>query len=340
MKTEYKVHGQIPQRKEYVDGITAFVEERKKACAKQREMRVLSEDSESLRQAYIQTLGYPLNEYASMAEGTPSCTSETVFEGKEIKIYRLQLEVYQGLKLYGMLFVPEKVLEKNALMLALHGAKGSPECIGAVEEESTNYNSFVRRLLKNGAVVFAPQTLIWNEAHEGDCYDRVSLDLTLKQCGGSIVSLELFCLKRALDYFCAQSWIDETRVGVAGMSYGGMYTLALSAIDTRIKATLCCGYFNDRTQIRFSDWAHFDQASICLDAEQAMLILPRDLYIEVGKKDTTFPVESALQEIEKLKKYAKQKGVDGHLTVRVHEGGHEVDKDNDGCFFMHEILKV
>ena len=71
-----------------------------------------------------------------------------------------------------------------------------------------------------------------------------------------------------------------------------------------------------------------------------MLILPRDLYIEVGKKDTTFPVESALQEIEKLKKYAKQKGVDGHLTVRVHEGGHEVDKDNDGCFFMHEILKV
>ena len=96
MKTEYKVHGQIPQRKEYVDGITAFVEERKKACAKQRETRVLSGDSESLRQAYIQTLGYPLNEYASMAGGTPFCASETVFEGKDIKIYRLQLEVSQG----------------------------------------------------------------------------------------------------------------------------------------------------------------------------------------------------------------------------------------------------
>ena len=36
---------------------------------------------------------------------------------KKVKIYRLQLEVYQGLKLYGMLFVPEKVLEKNALVV-------------------------------------------------------------------------------------------------------------------------------------------------------------------------------------------------------------------------------
>ena len=282
MKTEYRVHGQIPQLKEYIDGITAFVEQRKKACEKQREMRLLSEDTETLRQAYIQTLGYPLTDYASLVNGTPSCSSETVFEGKDVKIYRLQLEVYQGLKLYGMLFVPEKIVEKNALIFALHGAQGTPECIGAVEEESTNYNSIVRRLLKDGALVFAPQTLVWNEVNESEKYDRVALDFSLKQCGGSIVSLELFCLRRAIDYFCAQSWIDETRIGVAGMSYGGMYTLALSAIDTRIKATLCCSYFNDRTQIRFSDWVHFGQASVCLDAEQAMLILPRDLYIEVG----------------------------------------------------------
>ena len=146
-------------------------------------------------------------------------------------------------------------------------------------------------------------------------------------------------MKRALDYFCAQTWIDEKRIGVAGMSYGGMYTLALSAVDTRIKATLCCGYFNDRTQIRFSDWAHFGQANVCLDAEQAMLILPRDLYIEVGEKDMTFPIQTAMKEIEKLKKYAKEKGVDKHLTVHIHGGGHEVDKDNGGCLFLWEALK-
>ena len=338
MATEYKIHGRISQRKEYLDGVKAWVEERKTFCAKQRETRILSEEKELLRAEYIKTLGYPLTEYELESKESVTCQAEQIVDGKNIKIYRLQLLVRKGLKLYGMLFVPEKLSDKNALIFALHGAKGSPETIGAVGSDSTNYNTFVRRLLKDNCVVFAPQTLIWNEVHEGDSYDRTALDFSLKQCGGSIVSLELFCLKRALDYFCEQSWIDSGRIGVAGMSYGGMYTLALSSIDTRVRATLCCGYFNDRTNIRFSDWAHFGQGCVCLDAEQAMLILPRDLYIEVGEKDATFPIEFAVKEIEKLQRYAEKKGQSKHLTVHIHEGGHEVDKGNGGCAFMHKKL--
>jgi hypothetical protein len=51
-------------------------------------------------------------------------------------------------------------------------------------------------------------------------------------------------------------------------------------------------------------------------------------------------VEERKEACAKLRAYAKQKGVEGHLRTHVHAGTHEVDREDGGIHFMHEILGV
>jgi len=44
--------------------------------------------------------------------------------------------------------------------------------------------------------------------------------------------------RRAMDYLATRSEIDTTRIGVIGLSMGGMMTFVLSAIDTRIQVSV------------------------------------------------------------------------------------------------------
>jgi dienelactone hydrolase len=46
--------------------------------------------------------------------------------------------------------------------------------------------------------------------------------------------------RRALDYLATRDEIDRGRVGALGLSMGGLMTLALSAVDARVKAAVPC----------------------------------------------------------------------------------------------------
>jgi len=98
-------------------------------------------------------------------------------------------------------------------------------------------------------------------------------------------------LMRLVDHLSNDQRIDAARIGCAGLSGGGLQTLALAAVDTRIQAAVVSGYFygvRESLQVLNSNcmcnlvpnlWQDFDMGDI------GALIAPRGLFIETGDKD-------------------------------------------------------
>lgn len=237
--------------------------------------------------------------------------------------------------MYGILFVRDKE-NKRPLVIAQHGGLGTPEmCSGFFDSE--NYNDMTRRILQKDVNVFCPQLYLWDQQRFGHgTPDRTSLDNSLKHMGSSIAAVELDGLMKCIDWLSALSWVDAERIGMIGLSYGGFYTLYLTALDKRIKAALCSCYFNDRTYYSNSDWSWFGSANMFEDAEVALLIFPRKLWIQVADNDELFHVSSAKKEFERLEKYYENMPTQLHLEV--FPGVHEFSKSDAGIDFVVQEL--
>ena len=140
---------------------------------------------------------------------------------------------FGDLKFYGIYF--EQTMQPSAapFVFGFHGGDGTPEMVSSIHFNSSNYRHLVRRMTDRGANVFAPQFLLWSVANYGNKYDRLLIDGKLKQLGGSITAMELYFLQGALDYFLSQEQVNAEKIGVAGLSYGGMYALHLAARPAR-----------------------------------------------------------------------------------------------------------
>jgi fermentation-respiration switch protein FrsA (DUF1100 family) len=64
--------------------------------------------------------------------------------------------------------------------------------------------------------------------------------------GSSVSAVEIYGIKRILDYFENKPFVSN--LGMIGVSYGGFYTLFTAALDTRIKATVASTMY-DMTRV-------------------------------------------------------------------------------------------
>jgi len=328
----------LKQRADYAEGVGRLVGRRVAEAAEYRRARMLKGDKEKLRREFVNMLGWPLNMPEREKLDPIAVHTEILSDFNYMKCTRYTLEILPGLPFYGILFEPLKNAS-GSFVIALHGGWGSPEIAGGLLEDSANYNHMVERIVKRGITVFAPQLLLWKTETYGTEYDRLKTDCTLKQTGGSITSLEVFCIRRSLDYFISAGRAALRHIGMIGMSYGGMYTLDTAAADKRIEATVVSCYFNDRIRYINEDYAYFNQANTFLDAETAALVLPRRLYIEIPEKDTVFDYRLALAEIERLLEYAEAENCSDSLKTKLFSGGHELDKSDGGINFLADAIR-
>jgi hypothetical protein len=335
--TKYK---NLRQRDEYIESIEGLLDQlRIKAEQNRREAFSNAESKEILRSKYIAMLGYPLTSYNSNPD--VNVKTEVLGEHDDMIVTRCQLEVLPGFWFYGILYEHKESsrTNKNAFVIAQHGGVGSPEVVGGLVLDSANYNHMVKRIISKDITVFAPQLLLWDlPFYGGKEYDRVELDTKLKQFGGSMTSLEVYCIMRCIDYFAGLDWLDESRIGMIGLSYGGMYTLYTAAADTRIKVALSSCWFNDRLKYPWPDCTYFNHANIFLDAEVASLILPRYLCIELGAFDHLFDYKNAEADIKRLTDYAERENCTNSLKTKIFAGIHEMSRLNDGVWFFLEKL--
>ncbi len=331
-------------RQEYADSIERYISVLEEASYETRERFMPSdgfaENIEKYRNDYIKMLGAPLTDYKSRV---PNVKSEYVASDDACKIYRLSIETMDNFFFYGMLMIPHGV-ERAPLAVAQHGGYGTPELCSDMHGKN-NYNHMVQRLLERGLVVFAPQLLIWNDGDALETapnydvkYDRDDIDKKLKHYGSSITALEIYNIRRSIDYLETLDCVKADKICMMGLSYGGFFTLYTMAADKRIVSGYSCGCFNDRVKFSTVDWTWKNSGNTFHDAEIAGLCAPRRLYLEVGKTDDVFDYHSAVNEAPRVEKYFAALNASQNICFHVWDGGHKVNAEDDGLdFFLKEI---
>lgn len=331
---EEEVIKDTPARAAYKAGIDGFIENAR-ACAEKERGRYLTPEKllkkrDFYKKAFVDMLGFPLS--CPPASGKTDMKKTFVVKDKNVNIFRMRLEI-AGIPLYGILLEQENKDAQTPFVVCLHGGQGTPEMICGMHLGSANYNQLARRLTDRGCSVFCPQLLLWDTQRYGNVFDRKDIDAKLKQLGGSVTALELYLLSRAIDCF-AENGICGKRLGVAGLSYGGMYALHLAAYDERICACLAEGQFNDRFRYSWTDWSYRGALKKFGDAEVAALICPRALAVCVGSNDELFCAETAKAEAEGVKPFYKTFGKENNFVFYVFEGVHEADRGDRGINFL------
>ena len=290
----------------------------------------------------INMLGRPLTEYPSEL---PTNVERVLLDEDELgTTERLWIEVLPGVWSYGLLFVPRGE-GKFPYINAYHGGGGTCEIVSSVYR-SANYNDLVQRTRKKiNAIIYAPQLILWetySEEIDGEKVTlpgRYALDASFKQVGGSNAAYELFKIRRATDWIVANLPVDTEKMGVLGLSYGGFYTQMTAASDTRFKAALSSGYFNDRFIHPWVDWTWFDSGSRMLDSEIVRLICPRYLCIEVGEVDPLFKVDDARRVAETVTETYNALGIGDKFKFNPHPGNHEFNKSDENLdWFIEKLL--
>lgn len=286
------------------------------------------EEQEAYREELRRLLGWPLTQPLSGA--APQMTVKETIRLENHRLLRVQFEVFPGLPYYGLLYVPEHASQPLPLIICQHGGQGTPELCSDFHGNN-NYSHIVTNLLKTDAVVFAPQMLLWCEAEEdkpcfpgyGLPYNRNETDAALRQLGGSLAALEVFCLMRALDTLCLMEEIDAQRIAMLGLSYGGFYTQLTAALDTRIRCAHSSAFFSQRESYCWPDFAWQNAARRMQDAEICALIAPRPLTIEIGTMDNRFDYRLTRQEFERLVPYYEAHGAADRLRLQIVQTNHQ-----------------
>jgi dienelactone hydrolase len=114
------------------------------------------------------------------------------------------------------------------------------------------------------------------------------------------------------------------RVGIMGISGGGLVALWTAALDLRIDAAVVSGYFNTFADSILSIHHCIDNfvpglSKIVEMPDLAALIAPRPLFVESGNEDPIFPAESFLWACERARAiYSGSESFQSHLF----EGDH------------------
>ena len=340
--TEDKALSQ-PYRAGYLASVKAYLAAVQAEAAEKRGTFItpqkLAEAPDDYRRAFYEMLGAPLTDYEIHRQTPVTCLEDTlVNDNSECEIRRLRLAVLGEYTMYGILFLPKNRRSDAPLVISQHGGAGTPELCSDFFGD-TNYNHQTRRLLARGAVVFAPQLLLWNIETFGDEYDRHRIDNDLKQIGSSIAALEVFGIMRCIDWLVTQPWCNPEHIGMAGLSYGGFFTMMTAAADTRIRsAYVSCSFIDMLKYNIFTDWTWKNSANMFLEAEIAALIAPRAVCFDAGDRDELFGSESSKAEFARLKPFFAAQNVEDHIRLFTFDGNHELNPADDGMEFLFAHL--
>jgi dienelactone hydrolase len=283
--------------------------------------------TENYRKAFCQSIGYP----APGDRPDDSTRIEKMGEDGLGTYYRVYIQVLPGIRSEGIYIVPKGYEGRRVpLVIAQHGGAGSPE--KALFNGGENYHDMVRGAVKRGYAVFAPQLLFSSPGLDKET--RKKTDQRLRLVGTSISAVEATKIIRSIDVLVRRPEIDPSRIAMVGLSYGGYFSLVVSAIDPRIKVTVSSGYFGvqegryarDELSIP-SDLAFPGRFTLFRDPELVALICPRPLQIQAGSRDDEDHREPGVAMAPTASDFYRRLGMDGRFEHKVFDGGHEFNDE-------------
>ena len=230
---------------------------------------------------------------------------------------------------------------KLPLVIVQHGIGSTPE----TPFRGGGYHEYAKELLKAGYAVLVPMNLMSVER-------RNRIERLCRLADISLPGIELVRVQNLLDIVLADPRIDPDRVGMWGVSLGGMATMFWMPLEPRIKAGVVSAWFNQRKNKmavpdeRYScfletteDHAFFTGwLTEFTDHDVVSLICPRPLLIQHGKQDRIAHWPQVIEEFEIAGKHYEKLGISDRIEMDLHGGAHEAIIES-GIRFMDKWLK-
>lgn len=235
------------------------------------------------------------------------------------------------LKAEGILAFPDGARGPLPLVIAQHGIGSFPERVFGVDDPQRLYHDYGHELLKAGFAVLAPANLRGVEP-------RNRIERLARLAGTSLPGLELVRMQALLTEVLKDKRIDAERVGIWGISLGGMATMFWMPLEPRIRCGVCCAWFNHRRNkmavpdTRYSCFLDTKEEHAFFhgwlteftDSDVMSLILPRPLLVQTGKKDGIAWWPQVIEEFEASKDHYRKLDIGERMEMALHEGGHEI----------------
>lgn len=204
--------------------------------------------------------------------------------------------------------------------------------------------------MKQGFVVAAPEVLGFGdrrlaedltsgEPGRNSCF---RLSSALLMAGQTMAGCRIYETMRALDYLQEREEVDGERIGIMGISGGGLVAGFTAALDERISNAVVSGYANTFEASILTRHHCLDNyiPGILLEAEMPDLlglIAPRGLFLEAGDADPLFGPAGARQALDRLEQIYAAEGHVGQLAADFFTGGHEIHGEPAYAWLLKQL---
>lgn len=261
-------------------------------------------------------------------------------DGDDYRAEWIQFEFLPGVVSRAVLALPTRAEGRPPVVICQHGIGSAPFHIFGHMDPSRLYGAYGLELVRAGFAVLAP-------ANRTTGPGRNRLERIAHLCGATLFGLECFKLERLIDYLESRDDLDATRLGMSGLSLGGMATLLFTPLIERIQAACSMAWFNHRRKKmvvidpRYSCFLATTEEHAFIpgwlpefsDSDLASLICPRPLMVQAGKGDGIAWWPFVLEEWEAAKAHYERLGLADRAELVLHESGHEVIPSKVVTFF-------
>ena len=274
--------------------------------------------------------------------------SRLIFDEPAYRGYEVVLDVWPDVFAEGILLVPKNIRpgERRPVVVCQHGLEGRPSDVADPRIDNAYYHQFAVRLAQEGFVTFAPQNPYIGQ-------DR----FRIIQRRGHPLKLALFSFilgqhQRILEWLSALPFIDASRIGFYGLSYGGKTAVRIPPLLPEYALSICSADFNEwvwkNTSVdsKYSylltneyDMIEFDFANVVNYSDLGNLMAPRPFMVERGHDDGVAPDEWVAYEFARtLRFYDMDLKLPGHAEIEFFNGPHTINAE--GTFrFSRRYLK-
>ena len=164
-----------------------------------------------------------------------------ILDEPKFRGYKVVLDVWQDVIAYGILLVPKDINpgERRPVVVCQTGLEGRPIEAADPKIDSHFYHHFAASLAEDGFVTYAPQNPTIGDDH-----------FRIIQRMGHPLKLALFSFvlgqnQQLLNWLTAQPFVDPSRIGFYGLSYGGKTAVRVPPFMDRYALSICSGDFNE-----------------------------------------------------------------------------------------------
>jgi dienelactone hydrolase len=256
------------------------------------------------------------------------------------RVERIVFDSEAAMSVPALLFVPDGAEDDapRPAVLAVHGHGTTKDTIGTpgglVGSEGAAGADYAHRLAAAGLVVLAPDLRGFGERSDWTPEDHYHCDADLVNgllVGTTPLAQNLWDMARCIDVLQGLAYVDRTRIGACGWSYGGTIALFLTAWDERVSAALVSCALASIASSHRVPW-NFCGSQVLpgmadeLDHPSLVgLIAPRPLIAENAEDDLIFPLDAARATLETAHAAYVAAGAPDGTELFVIDGDHRFD---------------